>query len=291
MASGGLIHPSGGTLKVNNTNNGLIVRIVVLDKNGALVRRRLGLVLLPKGVEVPVALERGLGSNDLVLRASEGPADEGVALLHRGVVEVVVTLLAVFNLILNLIQDLAAVIVGDGVLLGRRRGLLLLNERRIEIQIAAHRSLGARPGFLCLVVLELRTSVSVEEIGNLVARLLDKGGTLESVGYLFARFSRNHPSERAIRGIKNRDATIIGLIGCALGSRLLDLCSNGGYRRRAKHHAQAQTGRDGSVKLPIHVVVLSRLASSRPLRRRRHLNCIINSSRNNPKLVAQPSYI
>ena len=62
-------------------------------------------------------------------------------------------------------------------------------------------------------------------------------------------------------------------------------------RGRAKHHAQAQTGCDGSVKLPIHVVVLSRLASSRPLRRRRHLNCIINSSREKTQKVAQPSYI
>ena len=62
-------------------------------------------------------------------------------------------------------------------------------------------------------------------------------------------------------------------------------------RRGAEHHTQAQTGCDSSVKLPIHVVVLSRLASSRPLRRRRHLNCIINSSRENPNKVAQPSYI
>ena len=52
----------------------------------------------------------------------------------------------------------------------------------------------------------------------------------------------------------------------ALGSLRCD-SSN---RRRAKHHTQAQTGCDSSVKLPIHVVVLSRLASSRPLRRRRH---------------------
>ena len=64
----------------------------------------------------------------------------------------------------------------------------------------------------------------------------------------------------------------------ALGSLRCD-SSN---RRGAEHHTQAQTGCDGSVKLPIHVVVLSRLASSRPLRRRRQLNCIINSSRENP---------
>ena len=52
----------------------------------------------------------------------------------------------------------------------------------------------------------------------------------------------------------------------ALGSLRRD-SSN---RRGAEHHTQAQTGCDSSVKLPIHVVVLSRLASSRPLRRRRH---------------------
>ena len=74
---------------------------------------------------------------------------------------------------------------------------------------------------------------------------------------------------------------------CTLGSLRRD-SSN---RRGAEHHTQAQTGCDSSVKLPIHVVVLSRLASSRPLRRRRHLNCIINSSREIPKKVAQPSYI
>ena len=227
---------------------------------------------------MPVALERGLGSNDLVLRASEGPADEGVALLHRGVVEVVEAVLVV----LNLIQDLVAVIVGDGVLLGRRRGLLLLNEGRIEIQIAANLSLGTRPGIRSLVVVKHRTSVSVEEVGNLVARLLYEGGALESVGYLFAILSTNHPGKLTSRRIVNRDATPLSRIGCVLGGRLLDLCSDGSYRRRAKHHAQAQTGCDGSVKLPIHVVVLSRLASSRPLRRRRQLNCIIDLSRENP---------
>ena len=52
----------------------------------------------------------------------------------------------------------------------------------------------------------------------------------------------------------------------ALGSLRRDSCN----RRGAEHHTQAQTGCDSSVKLPIHVVVLSRLASSRPLRRRRH---------------------
>ena len=52
---------------------------------------------------------------------------------------------------------------------------------------------------------------------------------------------------------------------CTLGSLRRD-SSN---RRGAEHHTQAQTGCDSSVKLPIHVVVLSRLASSRPLRRRR----------------------
>ena len=62
-------------------------------------------------------------------------------------------------------------------------------------------------------------------------------------------------------------------------------------RRGAEHHTQAQTGCDSSVKLPIHVVVLSRLASLRPLRRRRHLNCIIYSSRKKTQKVAQPSYI
>ena len=57
----------------------------------------------------------------------------------------------------------------------------------------------------------------------------------------------------------------------ALGSLRCDSSNRSG----AEHHAQAQTGCDSSVKLPIHVVVLSRLASSRPFRRRRHLNCII----------------
>ena len=82
--------------------------------------------------------------------------------------------------------------------------------------------------------------------------------------------------------------------GCSsspLARVLSSLRRDSSNRRGAEHHTQAQTGCDSSVKLPIHVVVLSRLASSRPLRRRRHLNCIINSSRNNPKLVAQPSYI
>ena len=51
-----------------------------------------------------------------------------------------------------------------------------------------------------------------------------------------------------------------------LSSLRRDSCN----RRGAEHHTQAQTGCDSSVKLPIHVVVLSRLASSRPLRRRRH---------------------
>ena len=74
---------------------------------------------------------------------------------------------------------------------------------------------------------------------------------------------------------------------CALGSLRCD-SSN---RRGAEHHTQAQTGCDSSVKPPIHVVVLSRLASSRPLRRRRPLNCIIYSSRKKTQKVAQPSYI
>ena len=73
---------------------------------------------------------------------------------------------------------------------------------------------------------------------------------------------------------------------CTLGSLRRD-SSN---RRGAEHHTQAQTGCDSSVKLPIHVVVLSRLASSRPLRRRRPLNCIIYSSRKNTQKVAQLSY-
>ena len=73
----------------------------------------------------------------------------------------------------------------------------------------------------------------------------------------------------------------------ALGSLRRDSSNRCG----AEYHTQAQTGCDSSVKLSIHVVVLSRLASSRPLRRRRHLNCIINSSREKPKKVAQPSYI
>ena len=76
-------------------------------------------------------------------------------------------------------------------------------------------------------------------------------------------------------------------LACALGSLRRD-SSN---RRGAEHHTQAQTGCDSSVKLPIHVVVLSRLASPRPLRKRRHLNCMIDLSRENPKKVAQPSYI
>ena len=80
--------------------------------------------------------------------------------------------------------------------------------------------------------------------------------------------------------------------GSRLPTRTLgSLRRDSSNRRGAEHHAQAQTGCDSSVKLPIHVVVLSRLASSRPLRRRRHLNCIINSSREKPKKVAQPSYI
>ena len=118
------------------------------------------------------------------------------------------------------------------------RGLLLFDEGYIEIQIAVHRSLRARPGFRCLVVVELRTSVSVEEVGNLVARLLIVE-SLERVSYLLALLGRGHPEHIAGRGIVNREAVpdiSIG-IGCALGSRLLDLCSNGGYRRRAKHHA------------------------------------------------------
>ena len=65
------------------------------------------------------------------------------------------------------------------------------------------------------------------------------------------------------------------LPACVLSSLRRD-SSN---RRRAEHHTQAQTGCDSSVKLPIHVVVLSRLASPRPLRERRHLNCMVNSSR------------
>ena len=77
------------------------------------------------------------------------------------------------------------------------------------------------------------------------------------------------------------------LPACVLSSLRRD-SSN---RRRAEHHTQAQTGCDSSVKLPIHVVVLSRLASPRPLRERRHLNCMVNSSREKTQKVAQPSYI
>ena len=69
--------------------------------------------------------------------------------------------------------------------------------------------------------------------------------------------------------------------GCSsspLARVLSSLRRDSSNRRGAEHHTQAQTGCDSSVKLPIHVVVLSRLASSRPLRRRRHLNCIIYSS-------------
>ena len=62
-------------------------------------------------------------------------------------------------------------------------------------------------------------------------------------------------------------------------------------RRGAKNHTKAQASCDSSVKLPIHVVVLSRLSSPRPLRERRHLNCIINLSREKTQKVAQPSYI
>ena len=77
------------------------------------------------------------------------------------------------------------------------------------------------------------------------------------------------------------------LPACVLSSLRRD-SSN---RRRAEHHTQAQTGCDSSVKLPIHVVVLSRLASPRPLRERRHLNCMVNLSREKTQKVAQPSYI
>ena len=73
--------------------------------------------------------------------------------------------------------------------------------------------------------------------------------------------------------------------GCSsspLARVLSSLRRDSSNRRGAEHHTQAQTGCDSSVKLPIHVVVLSRLASSRPLRRRRHLNCMIDLSRENP---------
>ena len=82
--------------------------------------------------------------------------------------------------------------------------------------------------------------------------------------------------------------------GCSsspLARVLSSLRRDSSNRRGAEHHTQAQTGCDSSVKLPIHVVVLSRLASPRPLRERRHLNCMIDLSRENPKKVAQPSYI
>ena len=98
-----------------------------------------------------------------------------------------------------------------------------------------------------------------------------------------------------------RKSTAVGIVVDSLASSgsngRLPVCTLGSLRRDssnrrgAEHHTQAQTGCDSSVKLSIHVVVLSRLASSRPLRRRRHLNCMINSSRKNPKKVAQPSYI
>ena len=73
--------------------------------------------------------------------------------------------------------------------------------------------------------------------------------------------------------------------GCSsspLARVLSSLRRDSSNRRGAEHHTQAQTGCDSSVKLPIHVVVLSRLASSRPLRRRRHLNFMIDLSRENP---------
>ena len=97
-----------------------------------------------------------------------------------------------------------------------------------------------------------------------------------------------------------RKSTAVGIVVDSFASSgssgRLPVCTPGSLRRDssnrrgAEHHTQAQTGCDSSVKLPIHVVVLSRLASSRPLRRRRPLNCIINSSRKNTQKVAQPSY-
>ena len=98
-----------------------------------------------------------------------------------------------------------------------------------------------------------------------------------------------------------RKSTAVGIVVDSLASSgssgRLPVCTLGSLRRDsskrrgAEHHTQAQTGCDSSVKLPIHVVVLSRLASSRPLRRRRPLNCIIYSSRKKTQKVAQPSYI
>ena len=98
-----------------------------------------------------------------------------------------------------------------------------------------------------------------------------------------------------------RKSTAVGIVVDSLASSgssgRLPVCTLGtlrrdsSNRRGAEHHTQAQTGCDSSVKLPIHVVVLSRLASSRPLRRRRPLNCIIYSSRKKTQKVAQPSYI
>ena len=79
-----------------------------------------------------------------------------------------------------------------------------------------------------------------------------------------------------------RKSTAVGIVVDSLASSgssgRLPVCTLGSLRRDssnrrgAEHHTQAQTGCDSSVKLPIHVVVLSRLASSRPLRRRRPLN-------------------
>ena len=180
------------------------------------------------------------------------------------------------------------IVEGDRVRLNSR-GLLLLNEAYIEIHVVVHRSIGARPGIRRFVVVKHQTTLGVEVV-NLVARLRRRGILVELVSYLLALLSWN-PQELYACLIVNFELAPVISLGCALGSRLLDLCSNSGYRRRAKHHAQAQTGRDSSVKLPIHVVVLSRLASPRPLRERRHLNCMVYSSRENPKKVAQPSYI
>ena len=98
-----------------------------------------------------------------------------------------------------------------------------------------------------------------------------------------------------------RKSTAVGIVVDSLASSgsngRLPVCTLGSLRRDssnrrgAEHHTQAQTGCDSSVKLSIHVVVLSRLASSRPLRRRRHLKCIIYSNRKKTQKVAQPSYI
>ena len=181
-----LVHPSSGALEVDDADDGIVALVEVLDEDGALLRGGLAVVLLPKGGEAPIALKRVLGRNNLLVGTVHSPALEGVAVLLRGVVDVLVGIL-VERL---LVQDRVAVVVGDGELLGRG-GLLLLNEVYIEIHVVVHRSLVARPGIRCFVVAKLQTTLSVEVV-NLVARLR-RHVTLERLSYLFLALLNRNP--------------------------------------------------------------------------------------------------